>query len=302
MLKRLSAYGLLFCASILCSNVFSEVAAFAADTITSDIKVSPKKKLTDAEYRALSQAAGRILVHVNLARKDIKKNDLDAANEQVAKGLTLVKIVDNAAPTYEVDANIKSGDTTYTDKRTVEQLVVPIYSELDEAESVLLPIKQAKKEAAAQATAKNSSTPVDIDFVFTKASLDVGEAKLELQKAAEALNAKNGEVANQCLADIQNRLVFFEYDEWDSPVVKARSDLWEALKSVQNNEWAGAKAYVKDASDTLKVLKDKGGKEVSDKVKALTDQFSSLNKKLDEKKDSAKTDILSLWDKLTKGL
>jgi len=230
--ERLSVYGLIFCAGVLCFNVYAEQAALADDSITSSVKVTAKKKLTDAEYRALSEAAGRILTHVNLARQAIKINDIDTAKEHVDKGLTLVKIIQNAAPTYEVDANIKSGDTSYTDKSTVEQLIIPIYSELDQSESVLLPIKQAKKEAAAQAAAKTSTAPMDIDFIFTKASLDVGETKLDLQKAAEALSNKDGATANQSLADIQNRLVIFEYDEWDAPVVRARSDLWEALKSV----------------------------------------------------------------------
>ena len=274
----------------------------AEDNITSTIKVTPKKKLTDAEYRALSEAAGRILTHVHMARQDIRNNDLEAAKQDVNKGLTLVKIIENAAPTYDVDATIKSGDTTYTDKRTIEKLIVPVYSEMDESESVLFPIKQAKKEAAAQVAAKNSSSPMDIDFIFTKASLDVRGAKTDLQKALESIDNKDGAAANQSLADIQNRLVVFEYDEWDAPIVRARSDLWEAFRSVENKEWGGAKAYIKDAGESLRVLKERGGKEVSDKVKAMTDQFSALNKKIDEKKDSAKTDILSLWDKLTKGL
>ena len=167
---------------------------------------------------------------------------------------------------------------------------------------MLQPIKQAKKESAAQATAKNSSVPVDMDFVFTKASLDVGETKMDLLKAAQALEAKDAEAANQSLADIQNRLVIFEYDEWDAPVVRARSYVWEALKSIENKEWSGAKNYVTEASEAIKSLTERGGKEVSEKVKTLSEQMSALTKKIDEKKDSAKTDIISIWDKLTKGM
>jgi cellobiose-specific phosphotransferase system component IIA len=301
MRKKTTLYCWFCCAAALCLMVGSGGAAVAADAITSDVKVTPQRQLSDAENRALSQAASRILVHVNQARKEIKKNELNAANDQVAKALTLVKIIENAAPTYEVAATIKSGDTTYVDKRMVEQLVVPIFTELEEVESILPGIKQAKLEAASKTSAPSPNV-VDMALVFTKASLDVGEAKLDLQKAAEALNEKNADVANQRLADIQNKAVSFEYDEWDYPVVKARSNLWEALKSVQRNEWNKAKAYVKDAADTVELLKDKGGKELSDKVKAMTDQLSALTKKLDEKKDSVKTDILSLWDKLTRGL
>ncbi len=299
--KKATLYCWVCCAAALCAMAASGGAALAADAITSDVKVTPQRQLSDAENRALSQAASRILVHVNQARKEIRKNDLKAANDQVAKALTLVKIIENAAPTYEIAATIKSGDTTYVDKRLVEQLVVPIFAELEEVESILPGIKQARREAASKTSAQSPNV-VDMAIAFTKASLDVGEAKLDLQKAAEALGEKNADVANQRLADIQNKAVSFEYDEWDYPVVKARSDLWEALKSVQRNEWNKAKAYVKDAADTVKLLKDKGGKELSDKVKAMTDQLSALTKKLDEKKESAKTDILSLWDKLTRGL
>jgi cellobiose-specific phosphotransferase system component IIA len=300
--RRLWLYIPLICASVLCSSVLSVEQALADETITSDIKIAPKKKLTDNEFRALSEAAGRILTHVHLARRDIRKKDLDAAKGHVEKSLTLVKIIENSAPTYEVVAKIKSGDITYEDKRVVEQLVVPIFAELDQTEYVLQPIKQAKKESAAQATAKNSSVPVDMDFVFTKASLDVGETKLDLLKAAQALEAKDAEAANQSLADIQNRLVIFEYDEWDAPVVRARSYVWEALKSIENKEWSGAKNYVTEASEAIKSLTERGGKEVSEKVKVLSEQMSALTKKIDEKKDSAKTDIISIWDKLTKGM
>ncbi len=301
MLKTISRYRWLCCAIPLCLMAVSERPTFATEIITSDIKVTPKRQLSDSENRALSQAAARILVHVNQARKQIKKNDFNAANDQVAKALTLVKIIENAAPTYEVEASIKSGDTTYVDKRLVTQLVVPIFAELEEAESILSGIKQAKKEAAAK-TAPGSSNVVDMALVFTKASLDVGEAKLELQKAVEALNEKNAELAIKRLESIQTNAVSFEYDEWDYPVVKARSDLWAALKSIQRNEWNKAKAYVREAADTIRLMKDKGSKEISDKVKAMTDQLAALNKKIDEKKDTAKTDILSLWDRLTRGL
>jgi hypothetical protein len=309
--KKLETLGLVLLVCLFCFSLSAQGQTRADDSITSNVKITIKKTLSDEEHRALSEAAGRLLSHVNLARQAIADNKLDAAKEQVDKGLTLVKIIENAAPTYEIDANIKSGDTTYSDKRTVEQLIVPIYAEMDQPESVLLPIKQAKKESAAQAAAKNGLAPVDVDFIFTRASLDVGGAKLDLKKAAEAINNKDGELANKSLADIQNRLVIFEYDEWDAPIVRARSYLWEALKSVENKDWGDAKTYVKEASENLRVkeagenlrsLKDKGSKELSEKVKALSDQFSALNKKLDEQKDSAKTDILSLWDKITKGM
>lgn len=300
--KRFTLCGLIFCIGILCFSVWAERPALAEETITSEIKVTPKTKLSDAEFRALSEAAGRILTHVHLARLSIKKNDLNSAKEHVEKALILVKIVEKAAPKYEVEAKIKSGDATYDDKRIVEQLVIPIYAELDQTESVLLPITQAKKEAASQAAVKESPTIVDVDFVFTRASLDVGETRFYLQKALESLNNKDTDMANQILSDIQNRLVIFEYDEWDTPVVRARSYLLDALKSVENKEWNGAKNYVKEAGEALKSLKEKGGKEVSEKVKNLTDQLTALNKKIEEKKDTAKGDILSLWDKLVKGL
>ena len=132
--RRLWLYIPLICASVLCSSVLSVEQALADETITSDIKIAPKKKLTDNEFRALSEAAGRILTHVHLARRDIRKKDIDAAKGHVEKSLTLVKIIENSAPTYEVVAKIKSGDITYEDKRVVEQLVVPIFAELDQTE------------------------------------------------------------------------------------------------------------------------------------------------------------------------
>lgn len=295
-------YVTLIFASVLCYVTTSSQPVLADETITSDIRITPKKKLSDNESRALSEAASRILSHVHLARTDIRKNQIDAAKAHIEKGLTLVKIIEKAAPTYEVVAKIKSGDIQYEDTRVVEQLVVPIYAELDASETILQPIKQAKRDSANAAASKSSSVPLDIDFVFTKVSLDVGEAKHDLLKAAQALEAKDSGAANKSLEDIQNRLVIFEYDEWDAPLVRARSYVWEALKSVENKEWSGAKTYVSEASEAIKSLTERGGKEVSDKVKSLSEQMSILTKKIDEKKDGAKNDIISLWDRLTKGM
>ena len=110
--KKLETLGLVLLVCLFCFSLSAQGQSRADDGITSNVKITIKKTLSDEEHRALSEAAGRLLSHVNLARQAIADNKLDAAKEQVDKGLTLVKIIENAAPTYEIDAKIKSGDTT----------------------------------------------------------------------------------------------------------------------------------------------------------------------------------------------
>lgn len=269
--------------------------SFSADRITSDVRVTTKDQLSATEKRALSQAAVRILKHVHQARVDLRYSNASAAQKHVEKALTLVRIVENAVPSTQVTATIQSGDFTYRDEDSVKQYLVPIYSELDETTSLLLPIKRAKKEAAA-----SSSEPVmdDLDLQYTSVSLDIREAKYYLERSEKELKTNNATDADQSLAAVQESVIL-EYEEADLPLVKARWNLLEAARMAANNRLNEAGQYLQKASDALESYATKAGQEMSKTSKSLSEEIKTLRQKLEEKGSAAAETINSLWDKLT---
>src|ERR1041384_6758267 len=114
----------------------------AQPRITSDIKSQPQAQLTGDEKQALSQAAARLLVHVDKAREALANKDKEEALNQITKGLTLARIIERTAPACQVSATIKAGDLVYQDQDMEKMMNIPIYAELGEV-SVLGPIEAA---------------------------------------------------------------------------------------------------------------------------------------------------------------
>jgi hypothetical protein len=125
--------------------------------IESKITVEPLQKSTAPEKASLSRAAGRILLHVDDARLAIKDNNKEEALSRIANGLILVRINEERSPDYEVKATIKSGGLTYEDVRSLRQLFVPVYEELDEV-SALSPVIAAKKRTSRSGCPRFSTT------------------------------------------------------------------------------------------------------------------------------------------------
>ncbi len=281
----------LFTISLSLAWSFAGNGALAADRITSDVSVSSGKSLTPKERRALSYAAIRILKHVHQARVDIRYEDEKDALRHTEKALKLVNIVETALPSYKVATNIKSGDLTYEDEESVKPTLIPIYMELDEVTSLLLPVRRAKLEAADSQSGGTTSVQ------YTNVMLDVNEAKYQLEQAAALLKKKDTAQANTALKAIQEGVIF-EYDEIDVPLLKARWNLIDASRSYARKDYEAAKRSLERAASALEIYKTRVGSQISRRAQALADEIKALADKLGEKTEGAADKITGLWDKL----
>jgi hypothetical protein len=270
--------------------------AWAEERITSDVRILPKGKLTNKEKRAVSLAAGRILMHVQQARVAIRHKDERTALGHVEKALILAKIIENAIPAYQVSSSIKSGDLLYTSNQQVQQLIVPIYAELDETASVAFPLKRAKRESALQSS--ESGSPVgDSQLQYTSILLDVGEAKHALQEALEALKRDEVQPADRALFSIQED-VSVEFDELDVPLVKARAHLQDAARRVALREYAEAREALRKAASAVETYTAQTSEGVAGRTGSLADEITNLAAKLDERKEKAADTIDAFWERL----
>ncbi len=280
---------LIICPALAWSLAVSEVPA--EDRISSEVNVSSQVKLTPKEKRALSYAAIRILKHVHQARVDIRYQDEKDALRHSEKALKLVKIVENALPTYNVNAKIKSGNISYEDEDNVKPTLVPIYMELDEVTSLLLPVRRAKLEATASQAAGTTS------LQYTNVMLDINETEYQLGLAVALLKKNNAAEANNALRAIQEGVVF-EYDEIDVPLLKARWNLIDASRAYARKDYDSAKRSLERAAAALEIYKSRVGEQVSRRAQALADEIRALADKLGEKTVGAGDQITGLWDKL----
>ena len=270
--------------------------ALAQGRISAGVKVVPENRLSSEEKYAVSLAAGRILRHINEARSDLRYSKTNESSHNVALAWKLIRIIENAAPSSKVTSIIKSGDLTYQDQETVKQLIIPVYPELDETNSVLLPIKRAKQEAAGR-FAESSGSLSDYQAQCTSVMLDVQDAKYYLETADAALKKKDAAAADKALNTIQENVVC-EYDEQEVPLVKARAELVDASRKLGQKEYKEAKEALRKASAELELFSAQTGEEAPGKARRVTKEINDLESKIDQKKGDAAEAALGLWGKV----
>jgi hypothetical protein len=269
--------------------------AEAQQRITAEVKDTPAKKLSYKEQQALSLAAGRILIHVNHARNQLRRNRPKEAQDQLEKAVTLVKIIETALPEQKIESTIKAGNLVYRDNETVKPLIIPVYPELDDAGSVVLPLRRVKREAAA--ASDSPSGQAEGQLQFTTVLLDTGETKYYLDEALSAL--KNNELtsADKALLSIQEE-VEFDYDEINQPLVKARWHLVDASRKVARKEYQAAKESLHKAAGAVETYTGQASDTMAASARGLADDINHLAIKLDEKKDRATDTIYGLWGRV----
>lgn len=292
MLKKTCIYALLSMLCLWLTGAMGVAETLAADRITSDVKVTGEGKLNDKEKRALSYSAVRILKHVHQARVDVRYKDDKDALRHTEKALKLVKIIQRALPVYNVATTISSGDLTYQDKEDVKQSLIPIYVELDEASSLLLPVRRAKLEAVESNAAGSTS------LQYTSVMLDVNETKYQLDRAIELFKKNDPEGANKALRAIQEGVIF-EYDEVDVPLLKARWNLIDASRYYARKEYKAARRALERAASALEIYKTKVGSQVSKRAQELADEIKALAGRVEKAAEGTAEQIDGLWDKLT---
>lgn len=271
----------------------------AADRITSDLKTECKSKLNDNEWRSLSLAAGRVLMHADRARQAVADGNADEAKKQIEKGLKLVQIIESVAPKYQVSAEIKSGDLAYKDEDENSADLIPIYDELDKVDLVG-PLARAKQEVAKSKEGVGPGRPVvqAAAFEFTSADLDVPTAKTGLLLARTALSKGKNDEADAALGTVLGAVVF-NYEVMDLPLVRAADNLKLAELELAEGNHDEAKTALAAASDALKQYEQIAGDSRSMEAKKLHKEIDELAEHLEQNPDQAKDKVAHWWDRLT---
>lgn len=283
----------------------SALLAHADSRITADIKVVPSgRPLTDEEKRAVSFSAGRILKHVDQARRAIAKQDKSTALMQIDKGLSLVKIIEQTIPPTLVKATIKAGHLQYQDEDQVKSLTVPIYQELDTV-SIMEPVVAAQKAASTKdgKTAKNVPAKDKLEELgadYASITLNVGDAKAHLENAKAALTKGKFDAAAKDLATIQEG-VTIAYALENGPLVDAREDLVLAQIHMDAGLRKEAQLALNDASASLTRYAKAGGK-YQEEAQNIRAEIAALTKEIEQSKEGplekVKEKIMGWWDRV----
>ena len=252
----------------------------------------------------MSFSAGRILKHVDQARKALAKQDKNTALAQVDKGLSLAMIIEQTIPPVLVKATIKAGTIQYQDEDQVKRLVVPIYQELDTV-SIVGPVVAAKKESASKDTTQANKAPAkekveELGEDYASVTLNVEEAKAYLENAKDALTKGKFDEAGKDLATIQEGVTLV-YDVESGPLADARQDLVRAQMYLNDDSPKQAERALKDAAESLSRYEKSGGKH-QDEARTIRDEMAALSKELAQEKqgpvDKIKEKLMGWWDRV----
>ncbi len=283
----------------------ASTAVQATDRITADVKLVPSgQALSDAEQRAVSFAAGRVLKHVDQARQALAKQDKPMALAQIEKGLSLVTIIEQTIPPVHVTATINAGTLHYQDEDQVKRLVVPIYQELDSV-SIVEPVVAAKKAAASKDNTPTHKTTArekveELEENYTSVTLNVEEAKAHLVNAKEALTKGRFDAAAKDLSTIQAGVTLV-YAVESRPLAQVREDLVLAQMYLDDQRFKQAEQALKDAGELVSRYEKAGGRH-QDEARALRDEMADLGKELAQEKqgsmEKVKEKLMGWWDRV----
>ena len=265
--------------------------------ITADIETRPEAQLTAEERQALSQAAARLLTHVDKARQAFATQDSEGVRDHIAKGLMLARIIDRSVPTSHVNATIRAGGLVYQDQDTVKALNIPIYAEFG-AVSILGPLQAAKQDAT---KGQNIRMPVvqEVELQHTTLTLDARMAKQHLKAARTALNNEHPQLADRALAAIQTSGVNFTYVEMDAPLIRTRENLTLAKTMIQQQQPAAARAALQEAKRALTAYGKRVDETKASQVQALQQQMTEVSQNLEQNQEGASEQISRLRDQVT---
>ena len=291
----------------------------AADSprITANTEIKPVVTLSADESRAVSLAAGRILLHTDKARQAISAKDKKTALAEIDKGLTLVKVIERALPKYEVTTEIKSGDIVYNTREEVSDNYVPVFDE-QYIEDVVAPVVRAKRKSHAagmkqwkhtgKKNKRRGSPAVEVFSMWRRSSmkLNIGLAADALALAKTELEKDKADAADAALAVLQSEGVIFEFDEVELPLLEAADNLKLAELQIGEGKVAAARATLKLASDDLKRYEQITGESRAKEVRELHHKIDKLIDSMESKNhsgstlDKSKHEIESYWRHVVK--
>ena len=296
--------------AILAMGVVLPFQAQASDSdarIKAEMDIKPLVTLTSEESKALSLAAGRILLHVDNARMEMTNKDKTAALNEIEQGLTLVKVVSKALPKYKISTSIMGDGVEYNADEVVSDRYVPVFNE-QYIEDVVAPVVQAKKGKSHGYHSKSQGNlPYYEDFAVWRQStmkLDIVLAGNTLALAKDELNKGNQDNADVALAVLQTEAVVFEFIEAELPLTEAADELKLAQLEVKQGNVVQAQETLKRASEDLKVYEELAGDTRAREVRNLKNEIDDMAKSLDKDGHSedalkkAGKKIASYWDRV----
>ncbi|MCO6429887.1 MAG: YfdX family protein [Deltaproteobacteria bacterium] len=273
----------------------------ARSGISMDTQTSIERTASAKDMRAISYAAGRLLVHVDRARTALNQENSDDALRNINQGKTLAKIVENNASVYRVTTSISSGDLKYSTDERVRSLLIPIYTELERV-SIIAPIAAAKQsEQARKDSAKLQREPAakvtDVNLAATSIQLDVATANQQLKQAESAIRQGNLEEADQALERIQQS-VAMSYVAVDLPLVQARQNLMLAEAYAQDGRTQDVKRLLQSVADSLEQYAKNADSAKEKEVKSLRDEIENTGQELQGEQQLATQQINDWWQQI----
>ena len=216
--------------------------------IEAEVQVRPTGSVSDEERRATYLAAGRVLKHVNQARAALSAKNRDEAKQHINQAILLTNIIRASLPKYDVTARISAGELVYEDREQVQDVVVPIFDELERA-AILSPVKAAQSDSVDKELEEGSAV-VNVDLIQTRAELNIETSRNHLDAALAAIKARKFEQADDRLAAIQNSVRLTRI-EVDLPLERARSNLMLARDRFDDGQHKDAQLALRVAIDAL---------------------------------------------------
>ena len=270
------------------------------------------RALTANERTRLSRAAALVLRHVENSRKEIRSGNKEAAKTQLGQAMDALKVVENAAPSFQVYEKIQSGEFIYEDRDKIKAKLIPIYTELEES-SFIAPIDVArshggeKDRSGSQSRSRSeqdrtrqgeTSGPAvkHAEVEYTVVALDIENAMEHLKAAQQALADNQTQQADAALAAIQAGTVTVRMER-DAPLVKARQNLVLARAMLQQNRPDDAKAALRQAADALENYSSRSSDKQSE-IKNVAAEIRQFSANLGENKDEAANKIENWWNQV----
>ncbi len=99
-----------------------------------EVTTQPGRVITPADEQVLSNSASRVLHHLAKAREQLRRNDADAAKQELAQAQTLLDLLHDNLPTTLVKTQVwgQDGQLKYSSTEEVPAAEVPIVATLDE--------------------------------------------------------------------------------------------------------------------------------------------------------------------------
>lgn len=250
-------------------------------------------ELTDEDLRQASLLSSQIMTHIIEASRYLEDEKPDAAQANIGKAQTLVRIIRDLLPVTTVTTTVKNpkGEEVYRNVEKVQDDLIPIFEKMVAIE-VIQPILEEKED---QAAVKGLQL-ADADLMYTTVLVDLDYVERKLNKAVKVLNDidKARSVLSECFANG----VRLRVDKEDHPLASAQLALQLAERQVKEGKYAGAKRNLVQANVYLEMYRSLVGESEKEKVRDLEEDIKELSEEVE--KAGASEEIRGFWHRVTR--